>query len=112
MTKITDETPIGCLTVRQLKEIMGIDRILGNLVPSQPHVEQIITIEEVVRLTGYSKATIYKLTSERKIPYHKPEHGGRRLYFRRDEIFESILKYLLKSVPAFKSALYFCNCSW
>ena len=88
MTKITDETPIGCLTVRQLKEIMGIDRILGNLVPSQPHVEQIITIEGVVRLTGYSKATIYKLTSERKIPYHKPEHGGRRLYFRRDEIFD------------------------
>ena len=31
MTKITDETPIAMLTVGQLKEILGIDRILGNL---------------------------------------------------------------------------------
>ena len=29
MTKITDETPIAMLTVGQLKEILGIDQILG-----------------------------------------------------------------------------------
>lgn len=88
MTKIGDETPIGCLTVRQLKEILGIDRILGNLTPLLAPPEQIMTIEEVVCQTGYSKATIYKFTSERKIPFHKPEHGGRRLYFLREEILD------------------------
>ena len=31
MNKFTDETPIAMLTVGQLKEILGIDRILGNL---------------------------------------------------------------------------------
>ena len=35
MTKITDETPIAMLTVGQLKEILGIDRILGNLTAHQ-----------------------------------------------------------------------------
>ena len=85
MTKFTDDTPIAMLTVGQLKEILGIDRILGNLTAHQTPTEQVMTVEEVVRLTGYSKATIYKFTSERKIPFRKPEHGGRRLYFQREE---------------------------
>ena len=88
MNKFTDETPIAMLTVGQLKEILGIDRILGNLTANQAPSEQVMTIEEVVRLTGYSKATIYKFTSDRKIPFRKPEHGGRRLYFQREEILD------------------------
>lgn len=44
------------------------------------------TIEEVAELTGYKKTTIYKLTHERKIPFHKPAHGGRRIFFKREEI--------------------------
>ena len=35
MNKFTDETPIAMLTVGQLKEILGIDRILGNLTANQ-----------------------------------------------------------------------------
>ena len=35
MNKFTDETPIAMLTVGQLKEILGIDRILGNLTRSE-----------------------------------------------------------------------------
>ena len=45
-----------------------------------------LTIEEVSVLTGYKKATLYKLTHERKIPFHKPAHGGRRIFFKRAEI--------------------------
>ena len=82
MTKFTDDTPIAMLTVGQLKEILGIDRILGNLTAHQTPTEQVMTIEEVVRLTGY------KFTSDRKIPFRKPEHGGRRLYFQREEIID------------------------
>ena len=73
MNKFTDETPIAMLTVGQLKEILGIDRILGNLTAHQTPTEQVMTVEEVVRLTGYSKATIYKFTSDRKIPFRKPD---------------------------------------
>ena len=52
MNKFTDETPIAMLTVGQLKEILGIDRILGNLTAHQTPTEQVMTVEEVVRLTG------------------------------------------------------------
>ncbi|NDV46863.1 DNA-binding protein [Paludibacter sp. 221] len=47
---------------------------------------EIIDIEEVSKLTGYKKATIYKLIHERKIPFHKPAHGGRKVFFKSDEI--------------------------
>ena len=52
MNKFTDETPIAMLTVGQLKEILGIDRILGNLTAHQTPTEQVMTVEEVVRSTG------------------------------------------------------------
>ena len=47
---------------------------------------EILTIEEVSEFIGYKKSTIYKLTHERKIPFHKPAHGGRRIFFKREEI--------------------------
>ena len=43
MNKFTDETPIAMLTVGQLKEILGIDRILGNLTAHQTPTEQVMT---------------------------------------------------------------------
>ena len=88
MNNITDDTPIAMLTVGQLKEILSIDKIMGHLTPSRAPDKEVMTVEEVVRLTGYSKVTIYKFTSERKIPFRKPEHGGRRLYFQREEILD------------------------
>ena len=57
MTKFTDDTPIAMLTVGQLKEILGIDRILGNLTANQAPAEQVMTIEEVVRLWGEGDIT-------------------------------------------------------
>ena len=86
MRNFTDETPIAMLTVGQLKEILSIDRIMGKLAPIRAPDKEVLTIAEVARLTGYSKATIYKLTCERKIPFYKPEYGGRRLYFNREAI--------------------------
>ena len=86
MRNFTDETPIAMLTVGQLKEILSIDRIMGKLAPIRAPDKEVLTIAEVARLTGYSKATIYKLTCESKMPLNKPENGGRRLYFNREAI--------------------------
>ena len=88
MTKITDETPIAMLTVGQLKEILSIDKIMGHLTPSRAPDKEVLTAADLARLTGYSISTVYKLTSERKIPFHKPEHKGRKLYFNREEILD------------------------
>lgn len=81
MNNITDDTPIAMLTVGQLKEILSIDKIMGHLTPSRAPDKEVLTAADVARLTGYSISTVYKLTSERKIPFHKPEHKGRKLYF-------------------------------
>ena len=54
--------------------------------PATTRPPEIMGIDDVIRLTGYSKATIYKFTHQRLIPFHKPAHGGRRLVFIRQEI--------------------------
>ncbi len=43
-----------------------------------------LTLEEAVDYTGYSRSYFYKLTSTRKIPYYKP--NGKRLFFNREEL--------------------------
>ena len=80
-----DDALVGQLTVSQRKAII---RDVLQESPSYLTSEksETLTIEEVSVLTGYKKATLYKLTHERKIPFHKPAHGGRRIFFKRAEI--------------------------
>lgn len=49
--------------------------------------KQVMTAEEVAAYTGYTKAYIYKLCCERKIP-HFNNHAGRRVFFLLDEIVD------------------------
>lgn len=74
------------LTVGQMKAI--IESMLQEASLSKNVQTEILSVEEVSELTGYKRATIYKLTCERKIPFHKPAHGGRRIFFKRSEINE------------------------
>lgn len=43
-----------------------------------------LSIDDVVLLTGLAKSYIYKLTSTRQIPYYKPM--GKQIYFDRAEL--------------------------
>lgn len=47
-----------------------------------------LSIDDLVDLTGYKKNTLYRLVHDRKIPYRKPLHGGRKLVFLRSEVEE------------------------
>lgn len=47
-----------------------------------------LSIDDLVDMTGYKKNTIYRLVHDRKIPFRKPLHGGRKLVFLRPEIEE------------------------
>lgn len=80
-----DDALVVQLTVSQIKAII---RDVLQESPSYLTSEksETLTIEEVSVLTGYKKATLYKLTHERKIPFHKPAHGGRRIFFKLAEI--------------------------
>lgn len=84
--KIHDDALVVHLTVSQIKEVIeSVFQQSLSLVSNQP---EIIDIEEVLKVTGYRKSTIYKLIHERKIPFHKPAHGGRRVFFKLVEIDE------------------------
>lgn len=46
--------------------------------------KKVLNVDDVVTLTGMTKAYIYTLTSKREIPFYKP--NGRLIFFNRDEI--------------------------
>ena len=64
------------------KEIMQqLDRIEQNTLLA---AKQVLTFDDVVLITGFSRSYLYKLTSLGKIPHYKP--GGKMLYFDRNEL--------------------------
>ena len=83
--KIHDDALVVHLTVNQIKEVISSAFQQASFLSAGNQCE-IIDIEEAMKLTGYKKATIYKLIHERKIPFHKPAHGGRKVYFKSTEI--------------------------
>lgn len=69
--------------VGQLAEKM--EQALDNA--TQKQGRRLLTLDEVSILLGKSPSTIYAMTSEKRIPYHK---RGNKLYFFEDEIIEWI----------------------
>lgn len=52
--------------------------------------KEVLTIDECAILTGYSKNHLYKLTSQRAIPFYKPLGGSIR--FKKSEVEEWLLQ--------------------
>lgn len=49
-------------------------------------VKKMMTVDDLIKYTGYSRASIQQMMTRREIPFYKPE--GRRAFFDRDEILE------------------------
>lgn len=52
--------------------------------------KEVLTIDECAILTGYSKNHLYKLTSQRVIPFYKPLGGSIR--FKKSEVEDWLLQ--------------------
>lgn len=52
--------------------------------------KEVLTLEECAVYTGYSKNHIYKLTSQRAIPFYKP--CGGHIHFKKSEVDEWMLQ--------------------
>lgn len=52
--------------------------------------KEVLTIDECALLTGYSKNHLYKLTSQRAIPFYKPLGGSIR--FKKSEVEDWLLQ--------------------
>ena len=85
---ISPDSPIAMMTVGQLKETITECLLAAGKLRKVEPVPELMDTAEVAKLTGYSKQTIYQLTSTRQIPFHRPAHGGRKIVFKRSEILE------------------------
>jgi len=68
------------------EEMKELKQLIKNLIKTHSNQPGVISIDEVSRLTGYAKNSIYQYVHQGTIPYHKAEHGGRKLIFVRAEI--------------------------
>lgn len=76
------------LTTEELKKII-LEAIKEEKREAVSYMSKdVFGIDEFCRITGYSKSTAYKLIHERKVPFYKPDHGGRRIHFKRKEVEE------------------------
>ncbi len=80
-------TQVASLT-NEIKDLRGLIEKMVNAPVVQAEV---MSVNDVSKLTGYSKNTIYQLVHYDKIPYHKPENGGNKLIFFRSEINEWLI---------------------
>lgn len=76
MTKFYSETD---LTIHEIKD--QLDRIEKIITIA---AKQMLTVEDVVLLTGLSKSYLYKMTSANTIPHYKP--NGKNIYFDKEEV--------------------------
>lgn len=69
--------------------------------------KNVLNIEDVSVLTGLSKSTVYKMTSNHEIPYYKP--NGKQVFFDRAEVEAWMKQNRVGSVcDAESSAAAFC----
>ena len=82
-------------------EIAQIKTMVQNVQKSEPKEKRIpIGIDEVSRIIGKAKPTIYTLVRKRKIPCYK---NGKKLYFFEEEILEWISKGKKKTIQEIES---------
>ena len=76
------------LTTDELKKI--ISEVIKAERPDNTSntLKEVFGLDEFCEMPGYPKQTAYKLVHERKVPFYKPEHGGRKILFKRKEVEE------------------------
>lgn len=74
-------------------ELKEIKELLKKQIIQQ---KEILTIEEASEFLGLSTSRLYKMTSNKEIPYYKP--GGKKVYLNRKELEQWILNSRVASV--------------
>ena len=80
------------LTNAVLRRLDAIERIILDQIPQGN--DELLTVDQSAAMLDLSKSTIYRMTSENRIPHLKLGNG--RVYFKRD----SILDYLNQNQAA------------
>lgn len=73
-------------------ELKAIKELLKKQIIQQ---KETLTIEEASEFLGLSISRLYKMTSNKEIPYYKP--GGKKIYLNRTELEQWILNSRIAS---------------
>lgn len=79
--------------VSQLEELIKIESQKENNIPRL----KMLDFEESISYLGISRSSLYKLSSQRKIPHTKP--NGKKLYFMKSDLDNWLEKNKVCSIP-------------
>ena len=78
---------------RQIEELQkrmdAMEDILDN-------AKEVLSVEEAARFMNIARSSLYKMTSDRSIPFYRP--NGKMIYFEKADILEWIRKNRVMSV--------------
>lgn len=95
------------MALAQIKSLEGIVKQMLSTVSIEPKAErqktnrpekqpidppEVFGIDVCCEITGYKKNTVYKLIHENQIPCFRPGDNGRKVMFRREEIYQWMTK--------------------
>ena len=82
-----------------------LDRIEAN---TRLAAKTVLSVEEASVFTGLSKATIYKMTCLKKIPFYKSD-GGKFTYFKKSDLEQWMTAHrVMTNLEAEQAALNYC----
>ena len=71
------------------KRMDAVEDILDN-------TKEVLSVEEAARFMDIARSSLYKMTSDRSIPFYRP--NGKMIYFEKTDILEWIRKNRVMSV--------------
>ena len=88
MVTVNLALPFAALSVGEAMELFQQLLNSGAAQKRQDDRPKFLGVTEFCAITGYSRSTVYNLIKENKVPFHRAAHGGRKIFFKTDEIEE------------------------
>ena len=88
MVTVNLALPFAALSVGEAMELFQQLLNSGAAQKRQDDRPKFLGVTEFCAITGYSRSTVYNLIKQNKVPFHRAAHGGRKIFFKTDEIEE------------------------
>ena len=81
---------------RLQRQIEELQKRMDAVEDSLDNAKEVLSVEEAARFMDIARSSLYKMTSDRSIPFYRP--NGKMIYFEKADILEWIRKNRVMSV--------------
>ena len=81
---------------RLQRQIEELQKRMDAVEDSLDNAKEVLSVEEAARFMDIARSSLYKMTSDRSIPFYRP--NGKMIYFEKTDILEWIRKNRVMSV--------------